>query len=221
MNAEHTKNPKIGIIGFGHLGRQIKLFLSEQKKLQEIDWFFFDDKQSVTSSVQNIYPFSYYENDRFRDLTFYVGLGYHHLVARHKIIKNLTRLGRAVETFIHQTAYVHATAKIGSGALIFPGCIVDQNVIIGDGCILNNAAVISHGSQIGSAAFFAPRVTLCGETQVGEYSFLGAGTLISNGVLVGKNVRTGIGTVVVKHVGDGESMIGNPGRRLSKPLNIL
>jgi sugar O-acyltransferase (sialic acid O-acetyltransferase NeuD family) len=220
MNTLHTQTQKIGLIGFGSLGKQIKLFISEHEKSKAVDWFFFDDTQPPTKLDNNIYPFSHYDKDKFSDLVFYIGIGYHHLPTRLEIINHLKTLGRNVGTFIHQTAYVHSTATIGSGVLIYPGCVVDQDVHIGDGSILNNAVVISHGSQIGAATFLAPRVTLCGEARVGDFSFLGAGTLVSNGISIGKNVRVGIGSVITSPVRDGESVIGNPTRKLNKPLEI-
>ncbi len=210
----------VGIIGFGALGQQLECFLREQKAFQRTQWYLFDDQVTMVSSRFSRYPFADYQHKKFSNICFYVCLGYRHLPLRHEIVERLGRLGRVVGTFIHSTAYVHPSAMIGPGAIIFPGCIVDQRVVIESGSILNNGVVVSHDSRVGAAVFLAPRVTLCGNVHVGDYAFLGANAVVSNGISVGASARIGIGSVLTSNVGESQSFIGNPARRLKKPLAL-
>ena len=61
-------------------------------------------------------------------------------------------------------------------------------------------------------------MVVCGHVSIGDYTFIGAGTTISNHVTIGKNVIIGIGTVVTKDVPDNVSVIGNPMRIIKNNL---
>ncbi len=53
---------------------------------------------------------------------------------------------------------------------------------------------------------------LCGNVFVGENSFIGAQSIVKEGVNIGKNVIVGAGAVVVKNVPDNTTVLGNPAR---------
>ena len=49
---------------------------------------------------------------------------------------------------------------------------------------------------------------------IGEGSFVGANSVIKNGVTIGRNVIIGAGAVVIKDVPDNLVMVGNPARNI-------
>ena len=53
-----------------------------------------------------------------------------------------------------------------------------------------------------------------GNVIIGENSFIGANSVIKEGVKIGKNVGVGAGSVIIKDVEDGIKIVGNPGRIL-------
>jgi acetyltransferase EpsM len=53
---------------------------------------------------------------------------------------------------------------------------------------------------------------LCGDVTIGHRTFVGANSVIKQGVNVGADVTIGAGTVVLKDVPDGATLVGNPGR---------
>lgn len=199
---------KIGIIGYGVIGRQIEEFILEQA-IEEVVFFYFDDILQSQGKV-NSFPFSTFKNPEFSDLDFYIGLGYHHLVIKNNVYEQLRQHKLNYPPFIHHTAYVHPAAEIANGVIIFPMCNVGTSVVISEGVLVNNSSVISHDSIIGRCSFISPGVVLSGRVKIGEFCFIGTGSVIANDLAIGNNVRIGIGTVVAKNVEDDLSVIGNP-----------
>ena len=48
--------------------------------------------------------------------------------------------------------------------------------------------------------------------KVGEGTFIGANSVIKQGVTIGKNVVIGAGSVIIKDIEDNKKVVGNPQR---------
>lgn len=209
---------KIGIIGYGVIGQQIEHFLLEQDLRGEIVFFYFDDI-SHAKGKRNTYPFTDFYNSKFKDLEFYVGLGYHHMGLRNEIYEQLKKNQFCCPSIIHKTSYIHPTAEIANGVVIYPMCNIGEFVKIKDGVLINNSSVISHDSYIDRGTFISPGVIISGRVSVGQCCFIGTGTVIANEIKIGNTVQTGIGTVVTANIEDNLSVIGNP-MKIVKSLKI-
>jgi sugar O-acyltransferase (sialic acid O-acetyltransferase NeuD family) len=209
---------KIAYIGFGDLGKQLSLFLS-QTVADEISEVYFDDNL-FSAEYPNSFPFSRYTDGQFDDYDFFVCLGYKNPELKTKILDELKAAGKKLPNFIHPSSIMNPTATIGAGVIIFPGCNIDQHVILEDGVLLNNSVTVSHNSIIGKSSFIAPGVVICGNVKIGKENFTGSGTVISNNVELGDNVITGIGTVITSNVPAGSSVIGNPMKILTEKINL-
>lgn len=200
------KNP-IGIIGYGELGQQLELLARacgwENKCL------YFDDIQCEQGKI-DAFPFRDYQQERFKDLNFLVGVGYKNLPLRRQIFRALAEGQRAAPSLIHPSAFIHPSAEVADGVYAYPMCNVDKNVILERGVLLNNSVVVSHDSRVGEASFLSPGVVLAGFCQVGRCTFIGAGSVVSNEIRIGEGVTVGIGTVVSGHLEPGKFYIGNP-----------
>ena len=53
---------------------------------------------------------------------------------------------------------------------------------------------------------------MAGNVKVGSGSFIGANSVIKQGVEIGNNVIIGAGTVVLNDISDGNKIVGNPHR---------
>lgn len=93
---------------------------------------------------------------------------------------------------------------------------VEGNTIIGEGTRVDNLVHIAHGAKVGKHCLIVAGAVLGGSCEIGDYSYLGMGCLIKNKIKVGKGCTIGMGCVVTKDVPDGETWIGNPGRKLEK-----
>lgn len=210
---------RIGLIGGGALGQQMINFLLEDQASDSVEIYYFDD-QLHKAGIINAFPFQSFSDDRFKELSFYIGLGYKHLSIRQKICKQLQQSGFKLTTFVHKTSFVHPSANIGQGVFIYPMCNVDQEVEINDGVILNNSVTVSHNTRIHDSTFVAPGVVISGHVTINECCFIGAGSVVANSISIGRNVKIGVGSCITKNIEDNAFVIGNPMKILEKPFQL-
>ncbi|HRI27695.1 MAG TPA: acetyltransferase [Chitinophagales bacterium] len=208
---------KIAFVGFGELGEQLWEFI--QHSYLPAVRIVFDDTLHGQGLV-NAYPFEEYEQDRFKDYHFFIGLGYRRLALKAQVLQRLKELGRSLPRYVHPTCHVAHTAQIGAATYLYPMCNIDRKVQLGEGVLLNNSVVVSHSSLISDNCFLAPSVTVCGYVQVGNGVFIGAGSTVSNGVSIGAGSVIGLGSVVTKNLPNGTQAVGNPLRVVHKPIQL-
>jgi len=205
---------KIGIIGFGVIGRHLEGFLKEKYSSKLLISYF--DDLLFEKKTQNSFPFKNFTHPDFADLEFYIGLGYKHAGLKKEIIQQLKKNKLIYPYFTHHTAVINLAAKIGNGTIIYPNCNIDFNVVIGEGAVIHNSCTVSHDSKIGDCVFLSPSVTLSGNVVIGDKTFVGAAVVFANEVTIGKNVQIGIGSVVTKSIDDNLSVIGFPAKPVTK-----
>ena len=112
-----------------------------------------------------------------------------------------TRIGPFVE--IQRGARIGANCKIQSHAFICSGVEIEDEVFVGHGVVFVNDKY--------------PRVDGDWEQlpiAVERGASLGSGAVILGGVSIGPRALVGAGAVVVRDVGSGETVVGNPARPL-------
>ena len=141
---------------------------------------------------------------------------YEYIIA---IGNNLIRkkIAEKYSNLIYYTA-IHPTAVIGNMVTIEEGTVVMANAVINSyskirkHCILNTSCVVEHDNRIEDYVHISPNVTLCGGVIIKEKGWIGAGSNIKQGMIVGKNVIVGAGTVVIRDIEDNVTVVGNPAR---------
>ena len=129
-----------------------------------------------------------------------------HLLWRYK----LYWLARFISTF----------ARLITGIEIHPGAIIGRRFFIDHGM----GVVIGETSEIGDDCMIYHGVTLGGTSWDKEKRhptlmdgvIIGAGAKILGPVTLGKNVRVGSNSVVVRSIDDNETVVGIPGRVVRK-----
>jgi len=112
-------------------------------------------------------------------------------------------------------------ARIGSQLVrFFTGCEIHPGAVIHPGCFIDHA----HGVVIGETAIVGPNATLyqgvtlggtgkeCGKRHptLGANVVVGAGAIILGNILIGDNAKIGAGSVVVREVPPGSTVVGVP-----------
>lgn len=113
---------------------------------------------------------------------------------------------------IHPSAIISPSVLIDEGSVVMAGAIVNVDTRLGRHCIINTSASVDHDCVISDFVHIAPHVAVCGNTRIGEGSFIGAGSVIIDGITIGRNCMIGAGSVVVSDIPDNTVAYGNPCR---------
>jgi len=119
---------------------------------------------------------------------------------------------------IHPSAVISSSVTLHDGIMVAANATINPLVELGRGVICNTSCSIDHECVIGDFAHIAPGAILCGNVRVGAKSFVGANSVIREGISIGNNVMIGAGTVVVKDIPDNTTVIGNPQRILTRKV---
>jgi sugar O-acyltransferase (sialic acid O-acetyltransferase NeuD family) len=115
-------------------------------------------------------------------------------------------------TVIHPLARVSASAKIGTGSLLYPFTFVGPDVVIGRHVTVLSHGAINHDARIGEFAILASHVSLGGNVTIGAGSYVGMRAAVREGVAVGAGAMIGMGAVVTAPVAAGTTVVGVPAR---------
>ena len=185
------------IIGDGRFAYQLKDILIDINSNVSVIFVSIDEKDSRDYITEKIFWGLLKTSS---DLNVIVGLGYKQQKKRIELINALKQKKINIINAIHPSAFVHDSASIGQGIVIYPHTIVEKNTILSDGIIINTAALICHDSTIGKGTFIAPRTVVLGDNTIGEYCFIGANSTIKNGLIIGDNSTVGFGTRVTNNL---------------------
>jgi sugar O-acyltransferase (sialic acid O-acetyltransferase NeuD family) len=115
-------------------------------------------------------------------------------------------------TIIHPKAYVHPSAKLGPGTVVFAGAVIQPDTQVGAHVIINTGATVDHDCWIGDFVHLAPGVHLAGNVAVEEGAFIGIGVVAAPKVKVGAWAIVGAGAVVVEDIPPRVIAIGVPAK---------
>lgn len=134
--------------------------------------------------------------------------------AKKRLALTLQARGWEPEIFIHDSAALGLSAKIGAGTVVCPRCCLSTDCTIGEHVLINSASGIGHDAVVGSYSSLLGSVSINGNVTVGEGVLFGACSMIHPGKKVGNWAKIGIGSVVLRNVADHAVMFGNPARRI-------
>lgn len=86
----------------------------------------------------------------------------------------------AVDVFIHPTANVSETARIGAGTKVWINVQIRENTDIGDNCILSKDVYIDHAVKIGHRCKIQNSVSVYNGVEIGDDVFIGPSACFTN-----------------------------------------
>ena len=111
--------------------------------------------------------------------------------------------------------------SVGEGAIFCANTMVTGDADIGRHFHCNIYSYVAHDCRIGDFVTFAPRVSCNGRVEIDDYAYIGTGATLKQGshqkrLSIGKAATVGMGAVVLKDVGAGEVVVGNPATVIRK-----
>jgi bifunctional UDP-N-acetylglucosamine pyrophosphorylase/glucosamine-1-phosphate N-acetyltransferase len=232
---EKMEHPSSNIINAGiyHFNKQIFKFIHKTEKSSRGEFEITDSINMLTSKERADGVFL----KEWRDVVY----PWHLLDANEELLK---KLKTKIQGTVEKNVTVNGTIVVGKGTIIRSGSYIEGPVVIGDeskigpNCYLRPYTTIGNNCHIGNACEVknslimdhsnVPHLNYVGDSIIGQYCNLGAGTTVANlrldknniivtlngkkldskrrklGMVMGDNVQTGINSII--NVG---TMIGN------------
>ena len=130
---------------------------------------------------------------------------------------------------IYPTAVIEGPTIIGSGTEIRPGAFVRGSVITGDNCVIGNSTEIKNSILLDKVQ--VPHYNYVGDSILGNYAHMGAGSICSNLKSDGKNIvihgdieyptnLRKIGAILADYADIGCGCVLNPGTIIGKNTSV-
>ena len=104
------------------------------------------------------------------------------------------------------------TARIATGAIISPFCIVSDAAYVGEFVLMNYHSSLGHDSSAGDFAVLSPYATLGGGAHIAEDVFLGLHASVGPGKSVGARSKVSANSCVLATAPCDSIIYGVPGR---------
>lgn len=124
-------------------------------------------------------------------------------------------------TFIHPSAVIAKSAKIGNGTAILANAVINPNSEIGNFCSIHSNSLIGHDTKVGDFNFFAAHSVIGSNNTIGNANFFGLNCSVNNYTNIGDFSFIGMAANVIKNVPSGVKVYGNPAKPFTKTIKPL
>lgn len=139
--------------------------------------------------------------------------------AKRKLVPMLKARGAVFETVIHPYAYLGRHNTVGEGVIICSGFGMTVNVEIGNFVTILGTG-LGHDVRVGDYSTISACCNIMGNVTLGKGVFVGGNVAIAPHVQVGDDAYVCLGSVVMKDVGAGCKVMGNPAREIGVSANL-
>ncbi len=191
------------IIGSGGHGAELDEYIAfnntmPNEKIKVVG--FLDDNADSYTAYQLSAPFlGGIKNHKVRGDCFYL-IGIANLAYRKSIVENFMANGAQFTGFIHSTAWVSKSAKLGLGVVVGPMVNIGPNTVIGDFTLLNSRCSMGHDTKVGKFNFISPNVCFSGGTNIGNENLFGINSATIPAIKIGDRNKIAAGMVLDKNI---------------------
>lgn len=133
---------------------------------------------------------------------------------RLSLSREFMHLGQGLATVLHPTAVISQSAQLAPGTVAFARSVVNPRSNIGLASIINTGAIVDHDGAIGEGVHLCPGVALAGNVTVEDLVTIGIGSCVIQGRRIGRSAFVGAGSVVIRDVEAGATVVGVPAARI-------
>lgn len=119
-------------------------------------------------------------------------------------------------SFIHPTAYIAKSVKMGQGNIILAQSVLNSNVTLGNFNTLQSGILVGHDTKFGDNNFLAAHTCIGSNIKIGNGNFWGLNCCVKNFVQMCDYNLIGQCANVVKNVEEPTILVGNPAKPLIK-----
>jgi len=196
-------NPKLGLIGAGGLGREIRSLAERQYHFAG----FYDDARQEAPWLGPLMAV-----EPAADIAFILAIG--NPQTKKQVAGKLAGKNLSYANLVSQYSRVSPGALQGRGIVVCDGVVATVNCRFGHHVLLNLNATVGHDVVLGDYCSVMPGANISGSVTVGEATLIGSGAIVLQGLTLGANVRVGAGAVVTKDVPDNTTVVGVPARQM-------
>lgn len=166
---------------------------------------FFDNKkeEKFILNVPVISSENELKKEIIKDPRFCVSIGNPRI--RKKMFDYLLSIGGKPTNIISHDSYNLSSIPDDGGIIIQPGVRISYDLKIGLSTFIHANAVIGHKVFIGDFVNISPLCGIIGPSSIGDFSYIGTGTIIYPGITIGKHVYIAPGSVVKRNLSDYET----------------
>lgn len=132
--------------------------------------------------------------------------------AKRRFVEQVAPFGLRYANLVGELTHISPHAKIGEGLCLCRLSTICSHTTIGRHCTIMISVVIGDDVTIGDHVFIGAGTKLGGSIRIGDDVFIGINSSIRDRVRIGDGATVGTGSVVVKDVPAGATVVGNPAR---------
>lgn len=133
---------------------------------------------------------------------------------REEACRALLMKGAEFVNVVHPSANIFSSAVLGVGNVIGAFVTISANATIGNMNMIQDHCNIGHDSTIEDYNHLFVNSVLCGNNKIASMSSLYTCSLLYPGIRVGDSAVVSAGSVVMRHVKDGTTVMGNPAKKI-------
>ena len=207
---------KVVIIGAGGFGREVLDVIDACNQVRETYeplGFIVDPQYGAPGTIINEKPilggFDWLEAHA-RDVEVICAVGPSHL--RYQLIQRARSINCRFFNLIHPSAILTRWVTLGEGVVITAGCILTNQIQIGSHVHVNLDCTIGHDAILQDFVTLSPGVHVSGNVTLGTGCYVGTGANLLEKLEVGNWSMIGAGSVVIGNVPADSTVVGVPGK---------
>jgi len=203
------------IIGAGAFGREILSVAGERILSKELSFKgFLDDNPDSLKAVEATHPVlggcaEYMLN---KDDRFVCAIG--NPKDKLRVCEGLLAKGATFMNMVHSSAFIAHDAALGVGLIAFPNTYIATQATISDFVTLNVATSVGHDVHVGRGCTLSSHCDVTGFACLEQGVFMGSHATILPGKKVGEFSIIGAGSVVIRNIKSKHTVFGIPARTI-------
>lgn len=206
---------KIVLIGGGDFAKKVFYLLETQDRYEIVGYTDIEDKGELLSIPYLGKDTEFWSKEKAfpaENIILCIAGNIKLLEIKEKIIRNYKSLGVKFPKIISKNCFVHESASLEEGVIVFDQVYVDFDSYIGAFSVLNLKCTVGHDAKIGTNTLISPHVLIGGGADIGNNCFVGSNGTINPYRKICNNTVIGSNSVATKDIDKSGIYVGVPAK---------